>query len=106
MEEKDMTNNINTDNITKEQVFNQIAQLQKNLEPLDMILFKVQCVSDSQSYAEQEEGAPMLLDYMPDVALEKINVIREITISRERTINTMLDFYLSVYKKLDDAEHI
>ena len=82
----------------------QIAELQKSLESIDKILFKIQCVTDSQSYVEQEEGEPIPLDYLPEVALEKIKAIREIVMSRERTINTMLDFYLTVYKKLDQSD--
>ena len=47
LEEEKMSNNIN-----KTQVFNQIVELQKNLESLDKVLFKIQCVNDSQSYVE------------------------------------------------------
>lgn len=93
-----------SNNINKNQVFNQIVELQKSLESVDKILFKIQCVTDSQSCVEPEDGEPIPLDYMPDVALEKIKAIREIVMSRERTINTMLDFYLSVYKKIEDSE--
>lgn len=93
-----------SNHIDKSQVFNQIADLQKNLESIDKILFKIQCVSDSQSCVEPEEGAPIPLDYMPEVALEKIKTIREIVMSREHTINTMLDFYLSLYRELDSNE--
>ena len=90
--------------ISKEQVFNQIAELQKSLESIDKILFKIQCVSDSQSCIEPEEGETITLDYMPEVALEKIKAIREIVMSREHTINTMLDFYLSVYQESENDE--
>ena len=90
--------------IKKEQVFAQIAELQKDLESIDKILFKIQCVNDSQQYVESDGGDPLTLDYMPEVALEKIKAIREIVISREHTINSMLSFYLSVYNELKDAE--
>ena len=90
--------------ISKEQVFNQITELQKSLESIDKILFKIQCVSDSQSCVEPEEGEPITLDYMPEVALEKIKAIREIVMSREHTINTMLDFYLSAYQESENDE--
>lgn len=90
--------------INKNQVFAQISDLQKNLESMDKILFKIQCVSDSQSYVEAEEGAPILLDYMPDVALEKIKALHEIVMMREQTVRTMLDFYLGVYRELDEKE--
>ena len=96
LEENDMSNNIN-----KNQVFNQISELQKSLESIDKILFKIQCVNDSQSYVEQEDGEPITLDYLPDVAMEKIKAIREIVLEREKTINKMLDFYLKLYQDLE-----
>ena len=99
LEEEKMSNNIN-----KTQVFNQIVELQKNLESLDKVLFKIQCVNDSQSYVENEDGNHMALDYMPEVALEKVKTIREIVMSREQTINAMLDFYLKLYQKLEKEE--
>ena len=92
-EEDYMSNNIN-----KNQVFNQIAELQKSLESIDKILFKIQCVTDSQSCVEPEEGESIPLDYLPDVAMEKIKAIREIVLEREKTINKMLDFYLKLYQ--------
>ncbi len=92
------------DIINKEQVFRQISELQKNLESIDTLLFKIQCVNDSQQYVESDDGNPITLDYMPDVALEKIKAIREIVLSRENTINSMLSFYLSIYNKLENAE--
>ena len=90
-----------SENISKNQVFDQIVDLQKNLESLDKILFKVQLVTDSQSYVEQEDGGAITLDYLPDVAMEKIKTIRDIALEREKTVNKMLDFYLKLYQ---DAE--
>ena len=90
--------------IKKEQVFTQIVELQKDLESIDKILFKIQCVNDSQQYVESDDGDPLTLDYMPEVALEKIKAICEIAMSREHTINSMLSFYLSVYNNLEKAD--
>ena len=100
LEDLNMSDNI----IKKEQVFTQIAELQKDLESIDKILFNIQCVTDSQQYVESDNGDPLTLDYMPEVALEKIKAIREIVMSREHTINSMLSFYLSVYNNLENAE--
>ena len=91
-------------NINKNQVFNQITELQKSLESIDKFLFKIQCVTDSQSYVEQEYGDPITLDYLPDVAMEKIKAIREIVLEREKTINKMLDFYLKLYQDIENDE--
>ena len=99
LEEENMSNNIN-----RNQVFNQITELQKSLESIDKFFFKIQCVTDSQSYVEQEDGEPITLDYLPDVAMEKIKAIREIVLEREKTINKMLDFYLKLYQDIENDE--
>ena len=93
LEENEMSESIN-----KNQILDQISDLQKSLGSIENILFKLQCVSDSQSYAEQEEGVPIPLDYLPEVAMEKVKAIREIVTEREKTINKMLDFYLKLYR--------
>lgn len=93
-----------SENLNKVQVFEQIVKLQSSLESIDGILFKIQLVSDSQKYDKDDDGNIVALDYMPEVSLEKINAIREIAMSRETTVRTLLDFYLSVYKKLEDEE--
>ena len=85
----------------KNQVFAQIVELQKSLRAIDGILFPIQCVNEVQQYAEQE-GEPIPLDYMPDVAMEKIKAIRDIALEREKTINKMLDLYMKLYE--DPAE--
>ena len=99
LEENNMSNNIN-----KNLIFNQIVELQKRLESVDKMLFSIQCVTDSQSYVDQEDSEPVTLDYLPDVAMEKIKAIREIVLEREKTINKMLDFYLKLYQDIENDE--
>ena len=98
-EEKKMSEKLN-----KVQVFEQIVKLQGSLESIGDILYQIQLVNDSQECDKNEDGNVVLLDYMPDVSLEKIKTIREIVMSRETTMRTLLDFYLSVYQKLEDEE--
>ncbi|MBQ7322748.1 MAG: hypothetical protein IJW99_11670 [Clostridia bacterium] len=93
-----------SEKMNKMQVFEQIVKLQSSLESIDNILFKIQVVTDSQEYDKDDEGNIIVLDYMPEVSLEKIKAIREIAMSRETTVRTLLDFYLSVYKKLEEEE--
>lgn len=93
-----------SENLNKVQVFEQIVKLQESLESIDNILFKIQCVNDSQDSVTEDESKIILLDYMPEVSLEKIKAIREIVMSRESTVRTLLDFYLSVYRKLEEEE--
>ena len=93
-----------SEKMNKIQVFEQIVKLQSSLESIDSILFKIQVVNDSQEYDKDDEGSIVVLDYMPEVSLEKIKAIREIVMSREQTVRTLLDFYLSVYRKLEAEE--
>jgi hypothetical protein len=93
-----------SETLHKVQVFEQIIKLQDSLESMDNILFKIQLVNDSQKYDQDDDGNIIVMDYMPEVSLEKIKAIREIAMSRETTLRTLLDFYLSVYKKLEDEE--
>ena len=90
-----------SDNITKKQIFNQITELQSSLESMEKTLFTIQCVADSQPYAESDESKPLPLEYSPDIAMEKLHLIKEITLEREKTINKMLDFYLKIYQSAD-----
>ncbi len=111
LEENKMTNNFdveqvieitsNGNGVDKKWIFNQITLLQRDLQPLKDVLFQLQCVSESQSYCEQEDGEVFLREYAPDVALAKLSVIQEVFTSREQTINKMLDFYLGVWNDLD-----
>ena len=99
LEEENMSNNIN-----KNQVFNQIAELQKNLGSIKDLLFYLTAISESQSCVEQEGTEPVVLEYSSDVAKTKIDVIREVVMQREKTINKMLDFYLKLYQDIENDE--
>lgn len=93
-----------SEKMNKIQVFEQIVKLQSSLESMDNILYKIQLVNDSQEYDKDDDGNIVVLDYMPEVSLEKVKAIRELVMSREQTVRTLLDFYLSVYQKLEEEE--
>ena len=50
----------------------------------------------------QLDGEPMICRTVR--AFQTAPAIREIVMSRETTVRTLLDFYLSVYKKLEEEE--
>ena len=91
-----------SNNINKNQVFNQITELQKNLGSIKDFLFYLTSISESQSCVEQEDEEPVVLEYSPDVAKTKIDVIREVVMQREKTLNKMLDFYLKLYQDIEN----
>jgi len=92
-----------SEQLNHKQVFEQIVKLQEEMGKLDQILFKIQCISESQEYVEGEDG-PILREYSEDVALEKINTLRQIVVARETTYNRMLNFYLDLFQYLENKE--
>ena len=88
--------------ITPKEIWECIVATQNQLESVDKILFKVQCIEESGQYVEIEDtdsehyGKP--LEYSSEVALEKIQAIKEIVCIREQTLKQLLDFYISEYK--------
>ena len=112
LEENKMTDNFDVQQVTKitnskvdkKWIFNQVTLLQRDLQPLKDVLFQLQCISESQSYCENENSEVVLREYSPEVALAKLQVLSEIHESREQTINKMLDFYLNAWNDLDIDE--
>ena len=68
-----------SNNINRNQVFNQITELQKSLESIDKFLFKIQCVTDSQSYVEQEDTREV-------IDIVKLNEEIERIVAREQVL--------------------
>ena len=91
-----------SDTIQKIQVFQQIAELQKRLESIDTLLFKIQTIREEADYSEIEDGEKVI--YSPEVALAKVDALRGIIMTRETTLRKMLDFYIKLYRELDEAE--
>ncbi len=88
--------------ITLKEAWERIVATQNQLESVDKILFKVQCIEESGKYVDIEDtdsehyGEP--LEYCSKVALEKIQTIKEISCTREHTLKQLLDFYIHVYE--------
>ena len=89
--------------ITLKEVWDRIVATQNQLESVDKIFFKVQCIEESGKYVEIEDtdsehyGEP--LEYCSEVALEKILTIKEIACTREHTLKQLLDFYIGEYEE-------
>ncbi len=92
-----------SDKLTLNQIYNQITELQKQMESLQGVLFQFQCVQTQQDYVESDDGEITLLDYMPEVSLEKIKAIKEIVLAREENLSELLHFYLMVYRQLSEG---
>ena len=91
--------------ISQYQVFRRVAELQRTLDSMEKILFKVQTVSDKQQRVEKDDGEQLVTACVPEVALEKLKTIRELVLAREQTVKMMLEFYLEVYRTLDGKKN-
>ena len=89
--------------LTKEQIYLQITELQGYLSSMEDALEKLQCVSESAQTVKVADGNVLALEYFPDVALEKIKSIKELLLTRERTLQMMIDFYLRIYGTIENA---
>ena len=87
--------------ITLKEVWDRVVATQNQLESVDKILYRVQCVAASGTYVDVEDsehyGEP--LDYCAEVSLEKIQAIKEIACTREHTLKQLLDFYIREYEE-------
>ena len=101
-----MSENINTNveqknaELTKSEVWTQIIKLQDQLASLKDTLDALVEVHDTD---EMEDGTPTK-SVINEVVLNKTKVINAIFSEREATLNSLLDFYKTVYNDLYQQE--
>ena len=98
----------NMSKITTAEAWNRIVATQGQLGNIERIVHCVDFVSESARYVEAENeesehyGTP--LEYCPQVALEKVQAIKEIACTREKTLKQLIDFYIRVYENADFSQ--
>ncbi len=98
----------NMSKITLTEAWNRIVATQGQLGNIERILFFVESVNESANFVDVEsadsehDGTP--LEYCPQVALEKIQAMKEIACTREKTLKQLIDFYIRVYENADFSE--
>ena len=98
----------NMSKITLTEAWNRIVATQNQLGNIERILFSIQCVEESAKYIDIDDsdsehyGEP--LEYCPNVAIEKIQAMKEVACTREKTLKQLIDFYIRVYENADFTE--
>ena len=98
----------NMSKITLAEAWNRIVATQSQLGNIEKVLFYLESVSESASYVEANDeeaehyGEP--LEYCPQVALEKMQAMKEIACTREKTLKQLIDFYIRVYENADSSK--
>lgn len=94
--------------ITLAEAWNRIVATQGQLGKIENILYYVESVRESASYVEandeDSEHYGEVLEYCSQVALEKIQAMKEIACTREKTLKELIDFYIRVYENADFSE--
>ena len=89
--------------LTQREIWDRIVATQDQLESIEKLAFYLSGIEESASFVDVEEsdsehyGEP--LPYFKEVALEKINAVKEMTVNREQTLKGLLDFYMAVYNE-------
>ena len=98
----------NMSKITLTEAWNRVVATQNQLVSIEKFLFGIECVQESARYVEANDensehyGEP--LEYCSQVALEKLQTIKEIACTREKTLKQLIDFYIRVYENADFSE--
>ena len=94
--------------ITTKEAWDRIVATQNQLGNIERMLYDLRCVETSASYIDIDDsdsehyGKP--LEYNANVAMEKIQAMKEVACTREKTLKQLLDFYIRVYENADFTE--
>ena len=106
LEDIKMSENMNigmlqkTNEITVEVVLSQITKLQEQLVSLKEMNDTLFLIDDAEEF---ENGEPTKV-VNADVALAKIEAVKSAYEEREKTLNSLLDFYKSIYNDLQQEK--
>ncbi len=87
--------------LTMIDVWNQIVKLQEELVDLKSVLWNHQTINDSDTVGEDGEASQTLDTNVARMKITSLNTIFE---QREKTLNSLLDFYKSMYNDLYQKE--
>ena len=85
----------NQHEITPSEVWEQIKHLQEQLSSLQETTDRMLAVNDTDEY----DGEEPISTVNAQIATAKIEAIRAVFTEREKTLQTLLEFYKDVYEK-------
>lgn len=85
----------NQNEITPSEVWEQIKHLQEQLSSLQETTDRMLAVNDTDEY----DGEEPISTVNAQIATAKIEAIRAVFTEREKTLQTLLEFYKDVYEK-------
>ena len=85
----------NQNEITPAEVWEQIKHLQEQLSSLQEATDRMLAVNDTDEY----DGEEPISTVNAQIATAKIEAIRAVFTEREKTLQTLLEFYKDVYEK-------
>ena len=106
LEDNKMSDNVNTNveqknvELTKVEVWAQIVKLQDQLASLSETMNSIAEIRDTHEY----EGGDQTKCVEDGIVYEKLNCMKDVFNKREETINSLLDFYKTVYNDFDQEQ--
>lgn len=86
----------NANEITAREVLEKIEKLQDQLASLKEVSDAIMAIDDSEEF----DGPHLSKSIDADVVIAKIDAIRKNFFEREKTLNSLLDFYKDIYNDL------
>ena len=101
-----MSDNVNTNveqknvELTKVEVWAQIVKLQDQLASLSETMNSIAEIRDTHEYEDGDQTRCV----EDGIVFEKLNCMKDVFNKREETINSLLDFYKTVYNDFDQEQ--
>ena len=85
--------------LTAREVWDQIVKLQDQLSNIETIVRSINML-DTKDRVYNDDGE-LICDYATEATMEKIKAMKSAIMSRETTLQKMLDYYYAIFSKLN-----
>jgi len=86
--------------LTAREVWDQIVKLQDQLSNIETIVRSINML-DTKDRVYNDDGE-LICDYATEATMEKIKAMQSAIMSRETTLQKMLDYYYSIFRMMNE----
>ena len=92
--------NAEKNTLTAIDVWEQIVKLQDQISNIEEIVRSINML-DTKDMVYNDDGV-LICDYGTEATMEKIKTMQSAIVSRETTLQKMLDYYFSIFRKMSE----
>ena len=92
--------NAEKNTLTARDVWDQIVKLQDQLSNIEEIVRSINML-DTKDRVYNDDGE-LICDYSTEATMEKIKTMQSAIVSRETTLQKMLDYYYSIFRMMNE----